>query len=365
MLRPLAVVLLVSCGIVESLGSGTDTVPLAVVPTSAMEPLKAKLHTSWDMVSFDAASPSDLERAVALVPDTSMMVNASKLMGALDRLPNGRLFQLAMTGYDKLNLSIIPSRFAICNVHNSGTAIPEYVVSGILLWNTRLPQIDAQFRRCAFDSGAQGQDCGRPPVHGEARGQTVGIIGYGTLGSGVAVRAAALGMRVVAVTSPAPATLPLPLAWIGNDTMLSRLMREADFVIITCPLLPSTTNLVSPEMLSYMKPSSVLINVARGPIVDEAGLFRALETKKIGGAILDVWWQENYMNQTGSWSRFNFSALSNVWMTPHISYETNEAAIEGIVEVAANLDALARAEPLRNIVRNATIHSLSNDLLAI
>merc|ERR1712232_905722 len=137
-------------------------------------------------------------------------------------------------------------------------------------------------RHCTWR--ATSSDCQRPATHATTKGQTIGVIGYGHLGSGVGVRAAALGMRVIAVTKDPPSTPPPPLAWVGDDSDLPRLMQESDFVVITVPLLPSTVGLVSPSQLSHMKSSGVLINVARGPIVDEAGLYKALEQRRIGGA---------------------------------------------------------------------------------
>jgi len=132
-------------------------------------------------------------------------------------------------------------------------------------------------------------------------------------------------------------------------------MQEADFAVVMCPLLPSTRGLVDAKAIGSMKPSGVLINVARGPIVDEAALYQALEKRSIGGAVLDVWWHEDWSahgSGPSSWpSRYNFSALPNVWMTPHQSYYTEGTMQEGVRQMAANFDALARGQPLQNVVR--------------
>lgn len=328
-------------------GLGARAANVAVVLEAFIPQLFAKLQTPWRLVGTTSPSPDDLREAVALVPDFQMLHDSSVLSRTLMELPNARLLQLPMTGYDNLNLSAIPARYTLCNVHSAGTAIPEYVLAAILSWNVQLPQLDAAFRTCTWHSG--GNTCPYPPMHRESKGQTVGVIGFGTIGQGVAERAAALGMRVISVTTPTPAAPPPPLDWVGNDTLLPRLMQESDFVVVSCPLLPSTTGLVNARLISFMKPAGVLINIARAPIVDEAALYEALANRSIGGAVLDVWWQEF---DPQAWpSRFNFSSLPNVWMTPHASYSTAEQHEESLRQVALNLDALARGEPLQNVVR--------------
>jgi len=329
----------------------------AIVSSSLLDALQAELNSSWSLTSPESAVHADFEESTAIVTDWKMGRDHAYITSLLERIPHGRLLQVAMDGYEWLNFSAIPTRYAICNVHNSNDAISEYVLGAMLSWNVRLPQLDADFRRCTWQ--ATNNTCKDPPRHVQTKGQTVGIIGFGNVGRGVATRAAAIGMRLIAVTKDPPSVPPSPLAWIGSDSDLPRLMQESDFVVVTVPLFPSTVGLVSPAVLSHMKSSGVLINVARAPIVDESGLYEALKQRRIGGAILDVWWNEMRWVSPGSgpsaWpSKFNFSALPNVWMTPHISWDTPESHQEGIVQVAANLRALASGLPLQNVVRNAS-----------
>lgn len=328
----------------------------ALVSGSLLDALQVELGQSWSLSSVDSASHADFEESIALVADYRMAQDHA-LDASLARMPRGRLLQIAMDGYEWVNVSAVPARFAICNVHNSNDAISEYVLGAVLSWNVRLPKLDADFRHCTWK--ATNNTCAYPPRHVQTKGQTIGIIGFGHVGRGVATRAAAIGMRTIAVTQDPPSTPPSPLAWIGSDSELPRLMQEADFVLVTVPLLPSTVGLVNRSLIRHMKSSGVLINVARAPIVDESGLYEALEQGHIGGAILDVWWNEMSWLSPGSgpsaWpSKFNFSALPNVWMTPHVSWDTPESHQEGISQVAVNLRALASGLPLQNVVRNAS-----------
>lgn len=293
--------------------------------------------------------------AEAVIPSYASLRNMSLLKGLLEKMPHGRLLQWPMTGTETLDLAAVPPRFAVCDVHQATIAIPEYVLAAVLSWNVQLPQMDATFRQCAWQKDHHSH-CPPFPPHRETSGQTLGIIGYGTIGIGVATRAAAMGMRVIAVTYPVPPTTPPPLAWIAGDDQLPRLMAEADFVVVACPLLPSTRGLVGREALSHMKPSGVLINIARGPIVDEDSLYEVLQEKRIGGAILDVWWNDFAWATQAIWpSKNNFAELPNVWVTPHASAATEEAYNETLDQMALNLMALSTGEPLHNVVRNASL----------
>lgn len=331
----------------------------ALIDTTLQASLAAKLQTQWRLIDPSSATAADLSVATVLVPPRSIFLAPGRLDELLAQMPAGRLLQWQFTGTDMLNITAVPSRFIVCDVHQGGTSIPEYVLAAALSWNTQLPQVDAQFRSCTWHGQNRCPHVSK--AHRSAKGQTIGLIGYGSIGSGVAVRAVAFGMRVVAVTYPLPSSTPPPLAWIGGDDRLPQLMEESDFVVVACPLNIATRGLVGASALAHMKPEGVLINVARGAVVDESALYHSLSKRSIGGAVLDVWWNDFAWAQPGDkWpSRFNFSSLRNVWMTPHMSCDTEEAAEESLTQMAANFDALATGAPLRNVVRNATPSAFS------
>eukprot|EP00434_Breviolum_minutum_P015910 symbB.v1.2.014023.t1/scaffold992.1/size262058/9 len=113
--------------------------------------------------------------------------------------------------------------------------------------------------------------------------------------------------------------------------------------------------MIGVKEFSLMKSDAVVINIARGPVVDEVPFWAALQGEKIGGAVLDVWWNDFSWYQNGSWpSTYNFSSLPNVWMTPHVSVNTLEAHNETLDQAAANFMALAKGQALHNVVRNAS-----------
>jgi glyoxylate reductase len=156
----------------------------------------------------------------------------------------------------------------------------------------------------------------------DIHGKTLGIIGPGRIGSAVARRAAGFGMRIVTRgRTERPDSMPL-----------ETLLRESDFVVITAPLTPETLHMISDRELALMKPTAVLVNVGRGPIVDERALVRALKGRRIFAAGLDVYEREPKVPP-------ELRRLENVVLVPHIgsaSFETREGmalmAVDRLIE---------------------------------
>ena len=275
----------------------------------------------------------------------------------LARAAAALLYQYDFTGYVESDLAKIPPTITVANTPQSSVPIAEYVIAGILEWVTGLRQMDAEMRSCTWKSGPPGNTCKRS-LHRQVSNATIGILGYGHIGEAIATRAAAFGARLIATTlPPLPPEPPKPLSWLGDDSMNARLFRESDFVVVCTPLTNTTRGLVNASLLAALGADGVIINIARGPVVDEEALFRALSTKAVGGAILDVWWNSIFELPPGgvgpsSWpSAHRFDQLPNVIMSPHESGNTPQSRDEAITEVAQNLDNIALGRPLENVVR--------------
>jgi D-3-phosphoglycerate dehydrogenase len=153
----------------------------------------------------------------------------------------------------------------------------------------------------------------------ELRGKTIGIVGYGNIGSQVSVLAEALGMKVIFYD----AETKLPLGNAESKKTLKDLLKEADIVTLHVPDLPTTKNLINKNTLKNFKPSAILINYARGEVVDLESLRKALINKEISGAAIDVYPEEPQKN--GDKFTSPLQGLSNVILTPHIGGSTEEA----------------------------------------
>ena len=179
-------------------------------------------------------------------------------------------------------------------------------------------------------------------------GRTLGIVGYGDIGHAIAERARRLGMRVLALRKR-PA-LSGPDSWAEQTlppSELVTLMERSDDVVVTLPLTEETRGFVSEAAIAAMKPTGVLVNVGRGPVIDEPALVRALRERRIRGAALDVFEKEPLPDGHPLYG------LDNLLLSPHCADNTPgwlEAAMRAFVR---NLERFRRGERLENVVDKA------------
>lgn len=166
-------------------------------------------------------------------------------------------------------------------------------------------------------------------------GQTMGVIGFGDIGKAAARRAEAMGMRVLPLRRGA-----------GQQAKLDMLARS-DYVLLSAPLTPETRGIVGGAELRAMQPGAVLINVGRGPLVDEAALIAALREKRIGGAALDVFDQEPLP------AGHAFYTLDNLLLSPHSADHTADWKQRAMQMFLDNFERYRKGEPLRNVVEKS------------
>jgi phosphoglycerate dehydrogenase-like enzyme len=260
--------------------------------------------------------------------------------------PRLKLLQLPGAGTDGIEFDQVPAAATVCNVYGHDIGIAEYVLAGILEITIGLRALDRALRQ---DRWTGSYVCG--PRHGELFGQTLGIVGYGRIGREVARRARAFGMRVIACSRTAKVNDEFAERVDAMDHF-DRFLGEADFIVVAAPLTNETQGLVNDAAFAKMKPSAVMVNVARGAIIDEAALYYALKTKRIAGAVIDTWY--HYPRQGEDYrepATLPFRELDNLIMTPHASAWTNNLTARRCQSIADNLNRLARGEALINIVK--------------
>ncbi|NYZ14523.1 hypothetical protein HL658_18390 [Azospirillum sp. RWY-5-1] len=260
--------------------------------------------------------------------------------------PDFRLLHVPGAGLDGIDLGSLPGGCTVCNVFEHEIPIAEFVTAAMLNWEIRPDELRRSF---ATDSWSDTYRARVP--HGEIHGRTLGVVGIGRIGRTIAQRARAFGMRILAVDQMAGdggglADAVLPPAQLGQ------VLAVADYLVIACPLTAETRSLIGAGQLRAMKPTAVLINVSRAPIVDEEALYNALSRRLIGGAYLDVW----YGYPTGGTdrvppARFPFEELPNAVCTPHSSAWTSQLPQRRYAFIARNIDRLRSGEPLLNMVR--------------
>ncbi|MBI1777832.1 MAG: NAD(P)-binding domain-containing protein [Proteobacteria bacterium] len=261
--------------------------------------------------------------------------------------PELKLLQVSGAGYEQVDFAAVPPAASICNAFGHEEAMGEYAVMAMLAWCHRFLTYNTAFRRGSWRLGSRFNG----PFHDEFNGKTVGILGLGRIGQAVARRAKALDTKVIAINRtarPAPATVDRLYPW-GE---LAAFLKESDFVVVCCALNEETKGLLEEKAIALLGPDAVVMNLARGPIIDEDALYAALKERRIGGAILDVWWRYPPLDDPEAPpSRHEFRKLSNVLMTPHVSGWTHGMLDRRMAQVAENVARLSQGRPLLNVIR--------------
>jgi len=175
-------------------------------------------------------------------------------------------------------------------------------------------------------------------------GRTVGIVGYGDIGRAVASRVIALGMRVLAVKRHAPASGDaMPSGVYGPEGLLEMLSRS-DYVVVAAPLTPETRGMIGAKEFAAMKPGAVIVNVGRGPVIDEAAMIRALTERRVKGAALDVFEREPLP------ADHPFYELENVLLSPHCADQTAGWEANAMRFFLTQFERFRKGEPLLNVV---------------
>jgi glycerate dehydrogenase len=238
-----------------------------------------------------------------------------------------RLIALAATGTNNIDLEAAKERgVAVCNIRDyCSTSVVQHVLGAMLSLTHRLPT----YSREAIDgTWAKGPHFTllNHPIR-ELHGRTLGIVGWGVLGQAVARACeSALGMQVrIAQREHSPRE--------ATRVPLDELLATADVISLHCPLNDQTRNLLDARRLSLMKPDALLINTARGALVDPAALAQALRAGRLGGAAIDVLSQEPPVDGNPLLD----STLPNLIVTPHIAWAAIEARQRCLDEMAANI----------------------------
>jgi glycerate dehydrogenase len=240
--------------------------------------------------------------------------------------PRLKLVALAATGTNNVDLIAARDRgIAVCNVRAYCTASVVQQVWGLIL---SLTQHVHEFSRLSKDGSWARDEAGTVFSHPirELNGRIFGVVGWGELGRGAARVAQTFGMRVAIANRPGEPAQP-------GRVNLDELLAKADIVSLHCPLTHATRGLIGARELALMKPDALLINTARGALVDSAALAAALKAGKLSGAGIDVLPQEPPVNGDPLLD----TQIPNLLVTPHIAWAAREARQRCIDEMAANI----------------------------
>lgn len=260
-----------------------------------------------------------------------------------------RLVHVTGAGIDRVDVGAVPDGVPLCATGHHGPAIAEHVLMTALMLRRRAIEVDGQMRRGQWRTVATAPGT---PYHRMLAGSTLGLIGYGEIGRSVAHLANAFGMRVIAMRRHPDADGPGGelLDRVYGEDQLHPLLDESDVVVVTAPLTEQTRGLIDADALAHLHPDALIINVARGPIIDENALHAALAAGRIGGAALDVWGDAPTGTAAPPAVR-RFASLDRVVLTPHFSGHAREVFTARAADIARNIDLLDAGLPLERRVR--------------
>jgi D-3-phosphoglycerate dehydrogenase / 2-oxoglutarate reductase len=301
-------------------------------PFPSLDPARAALrHLDPELVLAASTSPDDI-LAVARNAD-AILVTYAKLPGELLRaLTRCKVVGRFGLGVDNIDIK------AAAALGITVTYVPDYCMHEVS--DHAMALLLALARKIALSNNLV--QAGRwemsavVPIH-RLRGRVLGLVGFGNIPRALTPKAKAFGLRVVAHD---PQVTGETLAAMGVEAMsFERLLEISDFVSIHAPLTPATRGLFNAEVLRKMKRGAILINTARGPLVDEAALIAALDAGHLGAAALDVVAVEPLPRESGLLGR------DNVILTPHTAFYSVEALDELQTKCAADVARVLSGEP--------------------
>ena len=287
-----------------------------------LRPLLSLLH-SWDLYpSTTAKQAVERVRGVDVVVTNKVVIDRC----LIDRSPSLKVILLTATGMDNVDLQVCEERgISVYNVSDYCTpSVTQHVFSLILILYTHTLAYIGDARNGTWSRSPHFSIL-TYPIH-ELHGKTLGIVGYGVLGKSVVKLAQALGMESIIAQRPGGPKQA------GREP-LERLLPEVDILSLHCPLTAATRNLIGMTQFEQMKKSALLINTARGAIVDNSALAEALRRGIIGGAGIDVLEQEPPPQSHPLLA----ADIPNLILTPHIAWASIEARQRLIDRVANNL----------------------------
>jgi len=233
------------------------------------------------------------------------------------RAKNLKMIQAFGAGVDKIDHDAVLDRgdLIVCNNHVNADEVAEYAIMLLLAVAKHIIPSHEKLREGDWSLG-WGSD--RPNI--EIRKKRFLIIGLGSVGAAIARRLQGFDLKITAVTRTGESDSEQMADKLVSVEEIEGVVRQADFVILSLPLTDESEGLVDEEFLSWMKPTSILVNVSRGPIIKESALYHALQDNKIAGAAIDVWWE--YPKEWGGTSKlpsenYPFHKMENVVLSPH------------------------------------------------
>ncbi len=296
----------------------------------------APLEKIGEVRMFNMLKPQEIPEAIG--DSDAVIVNKANITAEImDLCPKLRFIGLFATGYNNIDVKAAKERgIVVCNVPGYSTdSVAQHTFALILHFASHADDYAASVARGDWANAETFSYFAFPTS--ELSGKTLGIFGFGNIGKAVARIALAFGMKVI--TSVRHSVSFDGVEFVDRDTLFA----SSDYLTLHCPLTEETHHLVNSETLSKMKPSAVIINTARGGVIEENALTEALNNGKLRGAGIDV------LDIEPMRPNHPYLTAKNCYITPHIAWGSLEARTRLIDLVAENLRAFENGDPI-NVV---------------
>lgn len=306
------------------------------VPTEKIQALAEKLKKSGHLFTYHETKETDEVKLIERLKDADIVILANQPLSriVIESCPNLKMLSVAFTGVDHIALDACKERnITVCNAAGYSTHAVAELAFGLAIAVIRnIVPCDKATRAEKTKDGLVGF---------ELHGKKFGVIGTGAIGTKVAEIARAFGCEVLACSRTKKAELTEKgIAYVDLPTLLT----ACDFVSLHVPLNAHTQNLINAQSLSSMKPSAILINTARGPVVDNTALAAALNEDRIAGAGIDVFEMEPPVP-----CAHPLVGAKNVVLTPHVAFATKEALLTRAQIVFDNIEQWQNGTP-KNLI---------------
>jgi D-3-phosphoglycerate dehydrogenase len=301
-----------------------------------IELIKKKFKENGHIIEFFQDRNSDPEEIIrrSVGADVVVIANLPFPAQCINSLPDLKMLAVAFTGVDHVDLEACRNKgVTVCNASGYSTVNVAELAIGLIIDSLRnISKLDPVTRSGGTKEGLIGNDLA---------GKTVGIIGMGAIGQRVARILNAFGCSLLAVQrEKKPLEEELSIKYVDLDSLL----KESDIVTLHCPLNDSTRHMIGARELGLMKEKSILINTARGPVVDSHALVEALKNGKISGAGIDV-----FDNEPPLSTNEPLLSQKNTVVTPHVAFATEEAFIRRADIVVDNIFSWIEGNP-KNLI---------------
>lgn len=295
-------------------------------------------HWATDPVSSEA---------FRLLERSSVYVGTKFTAEMAQHAPQLELVLVGGAGYDGIDLAQLPADVQVANTFNHETSIAEYVVAAAVLMRRKILQQSRALSEGVWASSVY--DPTIPQAHSLADAN-VGILGYGHIGKAVWQAFRSFGAKGRAIRHTAASETPDELEWLGTLADLGTLLDESDVLVVCVPLNEQTRGIIGASELARLGSNSIVINVSRGPLIDEDALYDALASEIVAGAAIDVWYQYPDTAGHGFPASRPFWELPNALVTPHISGVTNTTFVGRVRDIAKNIRNQVAGNPIDRVV---------------